>query len=146
MPSEPSTNRWRSVNGRVVDDDVDRHLRRDFLVDHAEKAAKLGSALFRIALTDHFARRDVEGREQVSGAVTVVRRRGALGLAKDQRQDWLAALQRLDLGLLVEAQNDRVVRRMKVEADDVADLFYEELVVAQGEGAPSMRLEVESTH
>jgi hypothetical protein len=39
-----------------------------------------------------------------------------------------------------------VVRRVQVQADDVADLLDEKLVVAQGEGASSMRLRWKARH
>jgi hypothetical protein len=90
-----------------------------------------------------FAGRDVECSEQIGRTVPGVGRGRPLGLAEHQRQQGLVALQGLNLGLLVEAQHDGVVGGMQVQADDVAHLLDEELVVAQGEAASPMRLEME---
>jgi len=48
-----------------------------------------------------------------------------LGDARAQRKDWAGAVERLDLGLLVDAQHERLVRRLEVEPDDVSDLVVE---------------------
>ena len=46
----------------------------------------------------------------------------ALGQAGLHRQHRLGAIQRLDLGLLIDAEHDGVLRGVEVEADDVGDL------------------------
>ena len=46
----------------------------------------------------------------------------AFGQPGLQRQDRRGSVQRLDLGLLVHAQHDRVLRRRQVQPDDVGDL------------------------
>ena len=75
-----------------------------------------------IAAVGDRAGRDLQRREQRGGAVALVVVGGLLGQAGPDRQDRLGAVQRLDLGLLIDAQHDRVARRVQVEADDVADL------------------------
>jgi hypothetical protein len=77
--------------------------------------------------------------------VPVVGCGGARGLAEDQGQNGLAALERLNLRLLVDAEHHGAVRRVQVEANDVADLLHEELVVAECEGPSPMRFEVKRT-
>ena len=52
-------------------------------------------------------------------AVALVAVRAPLGQAGQHRS---GPVQRLDLGLLIDAQHDRVLRRGQVEADDVGDL------------------------
>jgi hypothetical protein len=56
-------------------------------------------------------------------ALGVVRR--ALGQSGAHRQDRLGAVQRLDLGLLVDAQHDGALGRVQIEPDDIADLRHE---------------------
>ena len=71
------------------------------------------------ALADDLAGGDVEGGEQRRGAVALVVVRHGAGAALLQRQPGLRAVERLDLALLVDAQHQRLVRRVEVEADDV---------------------------
>jgi hypothetical protein len=49
----------------------------------------------------------------------------ALGHTRHQRQDRCRALQRLDLGLLIDTEDDRRFGRVEVEPDDVSDLVDE---------------------
>ena len=51
-------------------------------------------------------------------------RRVAPGLARAQRQHRLAALQGLDLALLIDAENQSVLRRAHVKAHHVPDLLH----------------------
>ena len=55
--------------------------------------------------------------------------------------DRLRAVQRLDLALLVHAQHQRLVRRVQVQADHVAQLLDELLVAAELEGLGQVGLE-----
>jgi len=54
----------------------------------------------------------------------------------------LGAIQRLALGLFVEAQHDRTLGGIEVEADDVDELVLEVEVVGEPEGLDLPRLEV----
>ena len=62
------------------------------------------------------------------------------GGSGQHRQDRRGAIQGLDLGLLVDAEHDRVLRRVQIEADDVADLGFELRVGGKLEGSVSPRL------
>ena len=44
------------------------------------------------------------------------------GLPWSHREQRLGAIQRLDLRFLIDAEHQRVVRRVEIEADDVAHL------------------------
>ena len=66
-----------------------------------------------------------------------------LGHARHHRQHRLGPVQRLDLGLLVDAEHDGLLGRVVVEADDVDDLLDELRVGGQLEGVLQVRLEVE---
>ena len=50
----------------------------------------------------------------------------ALGGARHHGQDRLEAVERLDLGLLVDAKHHGPLGRIEVEPDDVSDLLDEE--------------------
>src|SRR5437899_2776095 len=55
----------------------------------------------------------------------------------------LGAIQRLDLRLLIDAEHQRAIWRVEVEADDVAHLVDEQRVCRQLEGFAAVRLERE---
>ena len=84
---------------------------------------------------------DLQGREQGRGAVPDV----VVGAALDQpglhRQHRHGPVQRLDLGLLVHAEHDRVLRRVQVQAHDVDDLPYQLGVGGEPERLRSPRLD-----
>jgi len=80
-------------------------------------------------------RADLERGEQACGAVPFVVVRVALDLPGLHRQHRLGPVERLNLGLLVDRQDDRPLGRREVEPDHVADLRLE-----LGIGAPLERL------
>ena len=75
-----------------------------------------------LAQPGHLPGRDLQRGEQGGGAVPDVVVGALLGVAGLHRQRLLGPVQRLDLGLLVHAQHDRVLRRGQVQPDDVGDL------------------------
>jgi len=93
---------------------VDLKPRGGLSIDRPQELEKLGVAMAGQALADHRPAQHVERGEQGGGAVALVvvghRARAAL-LHRERR---LRAIQRLDLALLVHAQNDRVLGRVQV--------------------------------
>lgn len=73
------------------------------------------------AAVGHLTGGDLQRSEQGRGAVADIVVGAALGTARAQRQDRLRAVQRLDLGLQVHAQHDRMLGWMEVQADHVMD-------------------------
>jgi hypothetical protein len=65
----------------------------------------------------------------------------ALDLPRPHRQHGLRAIERLDLGLFVDAQHQCFVRRIRIEPDDVADFVDEQRIFGQLEGFAPMRLQ-----
>lgn len=61
-----------------------------------------------------------------------------------QRQDRLAALQGLNLALLVHAQDERVLRRADVQPDDIAHLVHKLGIGRELNGFSAVRLQPES--
>ena len=68
----------------------------------------------------------IESGEKGGGAVTDVAVREAFDISEPEGQQRLGPLQRLRLALLVE--DHRVVGRVEVEADVVADILAEERI------------------
>ena len=75
--------------------------------------------------TDHRAVEHVERDEQRRRAVSLVVVRHGAGAALLQRQSGLRAVERLNLALFVDGQDDGVGRRVDVEPDDVAQFVDE---------------------
>ena len=67
----------------------------------------------------------------------------ALGLPQAHRQNRLGTLKRLDLRFLIDADNDRIVRRVHVQADNVAHLFHELWILRETKRFRSVRLKPE---
>ena len=143
VAGQPGVDLGGLVGGVVVADEVDVELGGDGLVDGDQELAELDRAVPAVQVGDHVAVGDVERREQAGDAVADVVVGAPLGHAGHHRQHRLGAVQRLDLGLLVDAQHDRLLRRVVVEADDVDDLLHEQRVGGQLEPVLEMGFEVE---
>src|SRR6476646_4192316 len=74
---------------------------------------------------DDSAVEDVESREQRGGAVAFVVVRHCPSAARLHRQPRLGAVERLDLALLIDRQNDRMGGRIDVETNNVLELRRE---------------------
>ena len=86
----------------------------------------------------------VEGGEQRRRAVTLVVVGHGAGAALLHRQAWLSAVERLDLALFVDRENDGMGGRVDVEADNVLEFLRELRVVRQLERPDVMRGELVS--
>ena len=131
VASEPFQDFGMLVRGVVVDDDVDGQLRRHSGVDEVQEADELLMAMTLHALADDFAFEHVEGSEQGRGAMTFVVMSHGDGPPLLHRQARLGAVARLNLALLIYRQNDGMVRRIDIEADDVAQLGDELRIIGQ---------------
>jgi hypothetical protein len=75
------------------------------------------------AASEHGAVEQVERGEQGGDAVADIVVGLGARLAGLERQTGLGAIERLDLGLLVDRQDDRMLRPVDVQADDVLELW-----------------------
>lgn len=114
---------------------------QDLAVDLVEKADELLVAVLVHALTNHPAVEHVERGEQGGGAVALVIVGHGSGPTLLHRQSRLGPVDRLDLRLLVHRKNDRVFRRVEIEADHVFDLLRESRIVGQFECIDQVRLQ-----
>src|SRR5215475_4343693 len=69
--------------------------------------------------------------------------RATFRYARHYRQDRLLAIERLDLALLVDAENEGAVGRGQVKADNIAYLVDEQRIVRQLERLAAVRLQAE---
>jgi len=109
--------------GVVVVDDDDVQLAAGVGPgDLLHEVEELGFAVAVVTGVGDLAGGDLKCGEQRRGAVALVVVRGLLRQTRSQRQDRCGAVQRLDLTLFVHAQHHRLLRRIVIEPDDVADL------------------------
>lgn len=85
---------------------------------------------------------DVERRIQSCRATALVIMRSPLNMTGAKLQHRLSAIQRLDLGFLINRQHHGVVWRAQIEPDHINDLLGEVRVVADLECRQSVRLEI----
>jgi hypothetical protein len=122
MAAKPGAHLGVLVDGIVVEDGMDDLARRDLRLDGVEEPDELLMPVALHAATDDLALEHVEGGEQGGRAVALVVVGHGPSAALLQWKARLGAVQSLDLGLLVDRQDDGVGRRVDVEADDVSDL------------------------
>ena len=113
------------VGGVIVEDGVDRLSRRNLLLDGIEEADELLMAMTLHVAADHRAVENVQRGEQRRRAVPLVVVRHGSGAALLQRQSGLGAVERLNLALLVDRQDDGVRGRIDIKPDDVAQFVDE---------------------
>src|SRR5438093_13575042 len=141
MIGEPLLNFGMRVGAVVVEDQVDLFPRRRLEFDLIKEGEELPVSMTRKAVADERALEDVECRQQRGGSVAHVVVSLARWNSGTERQHRLGAIQCLDLTLLVDAQHQRLVGRVEIETDDVADFGSKLGVAAQLETLDSMRLE-----
>ena len=98
----------------VIQDQVDFQIRGYRLLQLAEEDHKLAASMPGQALTDDFAGEDVKGSKQRGGAVPDIVVRLALGQAGSQGQDRRRSVQGLNLALFIDAEHQRLLRRVQV--------------------------------
>ena len=140
---EPVADQLGLVAAGVGEDDVHLEIGRYARRDGVEEAAELLGAVARETASDDGAGGHVESGEQRGRAVAPVVVRAALHLAGAQGQERLGAVERLDLALLVDAQNQRAVRRIEIQPDDVPHLLDEHRIAGELKGLDPMRLQRE---
>ena len=134
MLGEPIPNEPCLVAQGVVHDDVDIEARRRISFSRVEKLAEVDGAVARHALADYGPRLDVgpccDGRDHPSKerrrAVPLAVMGAPLDLTGTHWQQRLGAIEGLDLTLLIDADDPRLLRRVQLQADDIA-YFLDEL-------------------
>ena len=125
----------------IVDDGVDGLARGDLALDCVEKGNELLVAMPSHATSDHGSVEDIERGEQSGRAVALVVMGHRPAFSGLERQARLRAVEPLDLALLVDRDDHRVLGRVHVEADDVLDLLGELRIAGALEGANAVRLQ-----
>ena len=116
---------------------MDGLARGDLALNCVEKANELPVSMALHVAADHGSVEDVHGRKQGGRAVPLVVMDHRSGAALFQ----LAAVERLDLALFVDAEDDGVRRWIDIEADRVAQLADKFGVLGKLELANAMGLQ-----
>ena len=145
VPQQPTLDGRRLVRSVVVKNQVHVHSTGHACVNGCQEIAKLDCAVAPMELADNGAGLGVERSEQVDSAITHVIRRAALGLAGSHRQHRLTPIEGLNLRLLVHAQHQCLIRRIEIQAHDVAHLLDEQRVLGKLEALDPVRLQPKGT-
>jgi hypothetical protein len=106
MPQQPPMDRRRPMGRQIIQHHMDLPLGLDACVDVAEKRDEVLGPMLWLAPRDHLASRHVEGGEEIDRAMPQVIVGPPFGVSDVHRQDRLGALERLDLGFLVDREHD----------------------------------------
>ncbi len=144
---QPGTDGRRFVRAVIVQDQVNIQRCGDRVVDSIQERPKLDSPMPPMALPDHLPGFHIQGGKEGRRPVATVVMGAPFNLPGSHRENGLCAIQRLNLGLLIDAQDQRTLRRIEVQAHNVPDLLNKErirgeleglaTVGLQGEGAPN---------
>src|ERR1700726_208074 len=145
MVFDPFKNLGVLVSGIVVDDHMHRLLLGHLGINDVEEADELLMAMALHTLADDLAFQHIKRCEQRRDAMTLVVVCDGAGTSLLHRQPRLGAVQRLDLAFLIDRENDGVVGRVDVEADDLFELGRKLGIVGQLEPADQMRPQAMST-
>ena len=142
---EPFSDLGMFMGGVVVDDGVDHFSRWYVALDNIEESDEFLMPVALHVTADDGTVEHIQRREQCCRAVTFVIVCHGAATASLHGQAGLGTVQRLDLAFLIHRQNDRVGRRIHIEADDISDLFDECGIVRQLENPEPVRLKAVGT-
>ena len=142
MSPHPGLNLGMLVGSVIIDDQVQIHFRRGFKVDCFKKPDKLLMPMSRHAVTYNSSIKRHHRGKKSRCAVPLVIMRHRAAAAFLQRQTWLSSVQSLNLRFLINAQHERSIRGIEVQADNIVKLLNKLLVPAQFEGLSQMRFEL----
>ncbi len=139
---QPGAHRSMLVCGVVVDNEMQRQPRGRFAMKFFEKGQPFDMRVLGSRRAEDPTVEVIERREERHGAVACIVVGASANMANPQGQSGLGSLQRLALAFLVAAQDERLVGRVEVEANDVPELGLEVRVVRQFESSGQVGLDL----
>jgi len=133
------------VGAVVIEDEMDVEVGRNIALDGVEEMQKLLGPVPTVHFSDHSSGLAFKRRKQRRRAVANVVVRATLDLPRTHWKQWLAAIQRLDLRLLIRRQDQRAIRRVEVQPDDISHFLDEQRIFRDLEGFAAMRFQRERT-
>jgi len=138
---QPGADGRRFVRAVIVQDQVNIQRFRDRVVDSIQELPKLDSPMPPMALPDHLPGFHIQGGKEGRRPMPTVVMGAPFDLPGSHREDGLCAIQRLDLGLLIDAQDQSTLRRIEVQAHDIPDLLNKERIRGELEGLATVGLQ-----
>jgi len=130
MLCEELSNRLRFMSGEVVENDMNLLPRRaqgyDFIQESKEITTGVPGRGFSVHPAGFGVQRGIERKR----AMAVVLEPMTLGASRRQRQNGVEPIQSLDRGLLVDAEDRGVLRRIQVQSENIGRFAFELGIVA----------------
>ncbi len=142
MPLQPCFDPGMFVRVVVIHDQVQVHGRRRLFVHKLEKLDPLLMAMTRHARSNQLTLRQFQRCKQRRGPIALVIMRHRTAPALLERKARLRAIQGLNLALLVAAQNERMVRRIEIQPDNIHQFVDEVGVAAEFESSDMGRFQI----
>src|SRR3954467_6232092 len=124
----------------IIHDQVDGKTAGKTGVDVVQKPQELLVTMPPVTVADGDSARHIQGRKQRCHTMTFVIMRLPGRHTGRQRKNRLRTVQRLDLTLLMDAQHDRMSRRIHIQPHDVPHLLHELRVFGELKVFHPMRL------
>lgn len=141
MTIKPTANHRMFVHGIIAQDNVDDLACGNLGLDGVQETGELLISMTLHVSADDRAIADVQRGEQGGRSEPLVIVRHGPGATLVERQARLGAVERPDLDLLIDGQNDGVRRRIDIGPDYVAQFGYEVRVIGKLELPAPMRFE-----
>lgn len=143
MAADPASQSFVFVDVQIIRHDVQFAIRigpHDFIHEAEEihRSAPIPN------VSEHFSGGNFQGGNQRLRSVSHVLVGPATRLVGAKRQQWLRAIQSLNSRLVVHADDQRILGRIQIQADDVQQLGQEIGVRTEGERANPVRLQFRS--
>jgi len=142
MPLDPGFHAGMFMGAIIIHDQMEIELGGSFGVDFLKESDELLMPMARQAVSNHLAVEHTEGGKQGGRPMADIIMRHGSTAALLQGQTGLGSVQGLDLAFLIQAQNQRLVRRIQIQPHDIAQLLHKPFVTAEFEGSDQMRLQV----
>src|SRR5450759_1383436 len=136
---QPALNSGSFMSTVVVEDQMDIELWRHLRIDLVEELAKLKRTVSATKLTDDLASLSVQSGEQRSRTVALVIMSPAFCLSWAHGQNWLRAIQSLNLRLLVNAQDQRLIWGIHVKPNYISYFVDEQWIPGKFESLAAVR-------
>ena len=140
MIGQKVVNELGFMGREIIGNDVD--LASEGLGGHyvGKKVDELGAGMALSRLAKDFSASGIEGSVKRKGSVAVILKTMSLGPAWRKGQDRIQTVQGLDSGLFVYAEDGGMIRRGKIEADNVGGLLLKVGILAKHVTAQPVRL------
>src|SRR6266849_3698998 len=142
---QPALNGGRLMSTVVVEDQMDVKPWWHLGLDLVEELAKLDRAMAPVELANNLASLSVQGGEQRSGTVALVIMNPAFCLTRSHGQNWLRAIQSLNLRFLVNAEHQSLIRRIHIKPHYISYFVDEQRILGKFEALATVRGQSESS-